>query len=78
MVNRSKRTGLTQERVVNRLKENVERAMQAMPVLDQEGNETGQYVYQGQVENRALELLGRQLGMFPGKIEHVVKGAEGT
>ena len=49
-----------------------------MPVVDREGNETGQYVYHGQVANRARELLGRHLDMFPGKVEHVGKGAEDT
>ena len=42
----------------------VERAMQAVPHLDHEGNPTGVYTYQGNVANKALELLGRELGMF--------------
>lgn len=50
--------------VGNRLVENVERAMQAVPVLDREGNEIGEWTYQGQVANRGLELLGREVGMF--------------
>src|SRR4029453_19569388 len=47
-----------------RLKETVERAMQAVPHLDHEGNPTGVYTYQGNVANKALEMLGRELGMF--------------
>jgi phage terminase small subunit len=50
--------------VMERLKEIVERAMQAVPHLDHEGNPTGVYTYQGNVANKALELLGRELGMF--------------
>jgi hypothetical protein len=50
--------------VMERLKETVERAMQAVPHLDHEGNPTGVYTYQGNVANKALELLGRELGMF--------------
>jgi hypothetical protein len=47
-----------------RLKETVERAMQAVPHLDHEGNPTGVYTYQGNVAIKALEMLGRELGMF--------------
>jgi len=43
---------------------NVERAMEAFPVLDAAGNPTGKYVYNGNVANRALELLGKEQGMF--------------
>ena len=50
--------------VVANLRENVARAMQAVPVLDRDGNETGEYKYQGSVANRSLELLGKTLGMF--------------
>jgi hypothetical protein len=50
--------------VVAKLTENVIRAMQAEPVRDREGNPTGQYTYQGGVANKALELLGKQFGMF--------------
>ena len=35
--------------VMERLKETVERAMQAVPHLDHEGNPTGVYTYQGNV-----------------------------
>jgi phage terminase small subunit len=50
--------------VMERLKEIVERAMQAVPHLDHEGNPTGVYTYQGNVAIKALEMLGRELGMF--------------
>ena len=56
--------------VVAMLIENVERAMQAEPVRDREGNPTGQYTYQGGVANKALELLGKELGMFQPKDEN--------
>lgn len=58
------RVGLTKEWVITRLKENAERALQAIPVTDSEGAPTGEYQYQGNVANRALELLGKELGMF--------------
>jgi phage terminase small subunit len=46
------------------LVENVDRAMEAEPVLDPKGNPTGEYKYNGNVANRALELLGKEIGMF--------------
>jgi hypothetical protein len=58
------RTAIDKEWVIERLRENVERAMQARPVLNRAGNPTGSYVYNGAVANRALELLGKELGMF--------------
>lgn len=58
------KAALSKEWVLERLKENVERAMQAKAPLDDEGNVTGDYKYEGSVANRALELLGKELGMF--------------
>lgn len=50
--------------VLQQLRRNYERAMQTEPVLDREGNETGIYTYEGSVANKALELIGKHLGMF--------------
>ena len=58
------RNALSVDWVLAKLRENAERALQAVPVLDREGNETGEYQYQGAVANRALELIGKHLGMF--------------
>ena len=58
------RTAITKEWVIERLRENVQRAMQAQPVIDRAGNPTGSYVDNGAAANRALELLGKELGMF--------------
>ncbi|MBA1156921.1 hypothetical protein [Microvirga mediterraneensis] len=57
--------------VMARLVENVDRAMQAEAVLDNEGKPTGEYKYQGSVANKALELLGKELGMFIERTENV-------
>ena len=59
-----KAAGLTKEWIIEMLTQNVHRAMQAEPVLDRKGIPTGEYVYQGSVANRAIELLGKELGMF--------------
>jgi phage terminase small subunit len=56
--------------VLRRLARNANRAATLEPVKDREGNPTGEYVYQGAVVNKALELIGKHLGMFPTKMEH--------
>jgi len=68
----SHRLELTKEWVLARLKENVERAMQAEPVMEKVNGvmvETGEYTYQGAAANRALELLGKHLGLFTDKLD---------
>ncbi len=62
---RAERTEISQNWVIGRLVANAERAMQAVPVCDAAGKETGRYTYQGTVANRALELLGKHIGMWP-------------
>lgn len=59
-----KETGVTKAWIMGMLKENVERAMGIKPVLDKDGNPTGEYQYNGFVANKALALLGREIGMF--------------
>lgn len=61
--------GITTDWILDGLKTNFERAMQAVEVLDRKGNPTGEYEYQGSVANRALELLGKHRGMFSDKVE---------
>src|SRR5690606_39413482 len=46
----------------------------ALPIY-REGNETGVYVYNGSVANKALELLGKHMGMFTDK--HELTGKDG-
>ncbi len=65
---RLERTKAGQDWIVERLVENVERAMTVEPVMVG-GVETGEYVYQGNVANKALELLGRHAGMFNDKLK---------
>jgi len=50
--------------VMTKLRENAERALQSQPVFDSDGNPVGEYRYEGSVANRALELLGKEIGMF--------------
>src|SRR5688572_29144302 len=53
---RAKRLQLTQDWVLDRLRENVDRAMQAEQVRDRTGKLTGDWVYDGKVANGALGL----------------------
>lgn len=50
--------------VLCELMENVAMGKQAEPVLDNEGNPTGEYKQNLAAANKALELIGKELGMF--------------
>lgn len=67
---RQKRVELSQDWVLERLVAVTDRAMQAEPVRDHEGKETGEYTFQGGVAVRSLELLGKHQGMFRERVEH--------
>lgn len=76
----SARTAITQEYVLANLKEIVERCMQRAPVttarggqvLDKNGNAVWKFDARG--ANKALELLGRHLGMFEDKQKLTLSG----
>lgn len=74
MAQRSKRTEITADYVLTNLKEVAERCMQRIPVLDSGGKETGKFRFEHTGANKALELLGRHLGMFTDKVEHKGRG----
>ena len=75
----SARTGVDADYVVRSLVEIVERSMQRVPVLtargeqmvDEEGR--GVWRFDARSANKALELLGRHLGMFTDRIEADVR-----
>jgi phage terminase small subunit len=50
--------------VVEKLVTVVERSPQTEAVMDRNGNETGEYRYDSAGANRALQLLGTEIGMF--------------
>jgi phage terminase small subunit len=50
--------------------------MQAEPARDAKGQETGEFQFQASGANRALELLGRELGMFRDQSDHLQAGGE--
>lgn len=58
------RVALTKEWILAKLVDNAERALQHAQALDRDGKPIGDFKYEGSVANRALELLGKELGMF--------------
>jgi phage terminase small subunit len=60
----ARRAGVSRQWVIENLKSVAERCMQAQPVLDKLGNETGMYVFDASGANRSLELIGKHLRVF--------------
>jgi hypothetical protein len=60
--------------VLEKLVENVDRAMQISEVIV-DGRRTGEYKYEGNVANRALELVGKHIAVqaFTERVEHTGK-----
>ena len=67
----AERLSLDAEWVLKRLMFNAERALRGKPILDSEGKHTGEF--SGQIDaaaaNKALELLGRHLYLFPSAVK---------
>lgn len=69
---RAKRVGVSQDYVVKNLVEVVERCMQRAPVCNMKGEQItdkegrGVWQFNGRDANKALDLLGKHLGMFQG------------
>lgn len=59
-----KKLEISKEWVLEQLVENVKMAKQAEPVCDEEGNPIGEYKQNLAAGNKALELIGKELGMF--------------
>ncbi len=60
----AEKAGIDRAWVIERLVEIVDRAMQAVEVTDAKGEDTGEYTFQGSVANKALELIGKDIGMW--------------
>lgn len=80
---RARRVEVTQDYVLSNLVEVVERTMQRAPVTDRKGeqvtDEEGRAVwtFDAKNANRALELLGKHLGIFTDKIRAELSGPDG-
>lgn len=73
---REKRTEITQDYVLTTIRNTIERCSQAEPVLDKEGNPTGEYRFDATSVLKGSELLGKHLGLFKEKME--LTGKNGT
>jgi phage terminase small subunit len=60
----TEKTGIDKAWVMNQLVEVVSMAKAAEPVLDSEGNPTGEYKQNLGAANKALELIGKEFAMF--------------
>lgn len=61
---RAEKTEISAEWVVNNLKQVAARCLVAEPVLNKKGEPTGEYQFNAAGANRALELIGKHIGMF--------------
>jgi phage terminase small subunit len=76
MAKRAKRTEITQDYVLKTIRDTIERCAQAEPVLDRDGEQTGEYKFDAAAVLRGAELLGKHLKMFTDKTE--LTGAGGA
>lgn len=60
----AKAAGVDRMWVIKKLRDVAIRCMQGEPVLDKDGNETGQWKFDSGGANRALELIGKHLRLF--------------
>lgn len=65
----TKKLAISKEWVLEQLAENVSMAKAAEPVYDSEGNPSGEYKQNLAAANKALELIGKEIGMFVEKKE---------
>ncbi|MNW10683.1 Terminase small subunit [compost metagenome] len=69
MVDRAEKSEVNAQWVLDRLVQLAERCMQAEPVTDRDGSPTGEYRFDSSGANKALENIGKHLGMFKDKLE---------
>lgn len=55
--------------VLGRLRVVVERCLQGVPVRERSGQETGEWSFNASGATRALELMGKHLGMFSERVD---------
>jgi hypothetical protein len=59
----------TREKLIQEFEEVKNRCMTAIPVLDNEGNPTGEYKFEHSGATKSLENIGKLMGMYIDKIE---------
>lgn len=81
----AEKSGISREWIIERFKEVSDRCIQAEPVMDKNGMETGEYKFDSAGVNKATEMLGKIIGIFEkdnnqskAKITNVVNLGAGT
>lgn len=69
MKERERRTEITADYVLSTIRDTVERCRQAEPVLNRDGEPTGEYRFDAQAVLKGTELLGKHLKMWTDKVE---------
>lgn len=67
------RLAVSTDFVVLRLLDTLERCSKPVPVLDMTGESIGEYTFDSKGALRALELLGKHLGMFEDRLKVAAK-----
>jgi len=60
----AEKAGVSKQWVIERFKHISDSCVQAEPVLDHDGNETGEYRFDSSGANKATEMIGKILGVF--------------
>jgi phage terminase small subunit len=69
----TEKTAVSKAWVLEQLVDVIRKAKQDVEVYDRQGRPTGEYVFQGMVANKALELVGKELGMFVDRKDMTVR-----
>lgn len=60
----AEKSGINRDWIMERFKHISDSCVQAVPVLDHDGNETGEYKFDSSGANKATEMLGKIIGVF--------------
>jgi len=60
----AEKSGINRDWIMDRFKHISDSCVQAVPVLDHDGNETGEYKFDSSGANKATEMLGKIIGVF--------------
>lgn len=72
-----KRTEISADYVLNGIKELTQRCIQAIPVVDEDGNKTGEWRFEVNGAFKGYELLGKHLSLFTDKVQTQQLGKNG-
>jgi phage terminase small subunit len=75
---REQKTEISAEYVITTIRNTIERCSQAVPVLDKEGNPTGQYRFDAQAVLKGTELLGKHLSIFTERKQLDLTSSDGS